>query len=104
MNKNIKIIKKSNHAKENQNLLIKESYSPESDSLTSLTSLNIGKPRCFSPAFLWFTPPTTFVPYSSICFPWKVPCETNVLEKMDLEKKEKNMDMFCERTCFPVNP
>src|SRR4249919_4259806 len=41
----------------------------------SATVLNTGRPRCCVPPLPGVTPPTTLVPYSSICSAWKVPCE-----------------------------
>src|SRR5687767_4973984 len=43
-------------------------------STASATVLNTGRPRCCVPPLPGVTPPTTFVPYSSICSAWKVPC------------------------------
>src|SRR5690606_16347695 len=40
----------------------------------SATVLNTGRPRCSLPPLPGVTPPTTLVPYSSICSAWKVPC------------------------------
>src|SRR6478735_3289104 len=40
----------------------------------SATVLNTGRPRCSVPPLPGVTPPTTLVPYSSICSAWKVPC------------------------------
>src|SRR5690606_35167558 len=38
------------------------------------TVLNTGRPKCSVPPLPGVTPPTTLVPYSSICSAWKVPC------------------------------
>src|SRR5690606_39039778 len=43
-------------------------------STASATVLNTGRPRCSVPPLPGVTPPTTLVPYSSICSAWKVPC------------------------------
>src|SRR5512134_2831458 len=39
----------------------------------SATVLNTGTPSTFEPALPGVTPPTIFVPYSSICWVWNVP-------------------------------
>src|ERR671916_2860432 len=44
------------------------------DSLTaSATVLKTGTPSCTGPPLPGVTPPTTFVPYSTICLVWNVP-------------------------------
>src|SRR6266849_4251155 len=49
-----------------------EAFAPASFT-ASATVLNTGMPSCVVPPLPGVTPPTTFVPYSSICMVWNVP-------------------------------
>src|SRR2546423_14585494 len=49
-----------------------EAFAPASRT-ESATVLKTGTPSCVVPPLPGVTPPTTFVPYSIICFVWNVP-------------------------------
>src|SRR5919199_2607797 len=49
-----------------------EAFAPASFT-ASATVLKTGMPSCVVPPLPGVTPPTTFVPYSTICFVWNVP-------------------------------
>ena len=49
-----------------------DTFAPASRT-ASCTVLNTGLSMCVVPPFPGVTPPTTLVPYSIICWPWKEP-------------------------------